>query len=335
MQKLLRYLFLINLGIGITNQTFSPDTNVYAGRVFSELKKEIEIKKAESEKRKEIIEELNKPVLDFYSPVDTGQVSCVYGFRKVNDKSEFHNGIDIGILGNSSLKVAQRPEILAVAPGIVDFAGNETGYGKVVKIKHNNNLETIYAHLYNFFVEKGDSILAQQKIGEMGKSGNARSDKKGPKIHLHFEARRNNKPFNPAKYFKEYKKVGIDDTLYFAISKTNILSYLPVENIKQPDKINIKNISEFSYAIQIAASLNPLSKKQIKELEKTHGYLINKDKMMVYKNGKEILYHKYSIKKFKSLEEALGFRDSINSKDNLGIIVYKNNKIVETKWNGF
>ena len=43
--------------------------------------------------------------------------------------------------------------------------------------------------------------------------------------------------------------------------------------------------------------------------------------------------YKYSIKQFRSLEEALGFKNSINSKDNLGIIVYKDNKLVETKWN--
>ena len=43
--------------------------------------------------------------------------------------------------------------------------------------------------------------------------------------------------------------------------------------------------------------------------------------------------YKYSIKQFKSLEEALGFRNSLNSQDNLGIIVYKNDKILETKWN--
>src|SRR3989344_902892 len=111
-----------------------------------------------------MIEELKKPVSYFYSPVDTGQVSCVYGYRKVNGKTEFHKGIDLGIIGNASLKFAQRPDILAAASGIVDFAGSEIGYGKVVKIKHHNNLETIYAHLNNFFVKEGDSILAQQKI---------------------------------------------------------------------------------------------------------------------------------------------------------------------------
>lgn len=341
LSKFIKYSFLLNLGLLITNQSFSPETNVYAERTFSELKKEIAIKNLKEEKRKEILGELNKPVLDFYAPVDTGQISCVYGSRKVNEKNEQHNGIDIGILGNASLKSAERPDILAAASGIVDFAGNENGYGRVVKIKHKNNLETIYAHLNNFYVKKGDTILAQQKIGEMGRTGNARSDKKSSKIHLHFEARKNNKPFNPNQYFKGYKKIGIDDTLYSPISETNFVSYLSAENInnlnviKQPEKINIKNISESSYAIQIAASLAPLSKNKIKSLEKFYNNIIKECKAETYKNGREEMYYKYSIKQFSSLEEALGFKSSLNSENNLGIIIYKENKIVETKWSGF
>src|SRR3989344_5597652 len=213
----MKYIFLF-FGIGVPDQTSSPNIQLYPLEYSSKIN---ELKKIK--KRSEIIDELKKPVLDFYVPVDTGQISCVYGYRKVNGKTELHKGIDIGILGNASLKFAERPDILAAASGIVDFAGNEIGYGKVVKIKHNNNLETIYAHLNNFFVKEGDSILAQQKIGEMGRSGNVRSDKKGKKIHLHFEAKKNNKPFNPNKYFIGYEKIRIDDTLYSAISKTNFV----------------------------------------------------------------------------------------------------------------
>ena len=329
----IKYFFLLSLGLGITNQTFSPEIKSYASKhTLSELN-EINIRRAKEEKRQFIIEELKKPVLKFDIPVDTGQISCVYGFRKANATKEFHNGIDIGIVGNASLKFAERPDVLSVAPGIVAFAGNETGYGKVVKIKHQNNLETIYAHLNNFFVEKGDSVLSRQKIGEMGQSGNARSNKKRSKIHLHFEARRNNKPFNPNKYFVGHKKIGIDDTLYSFISENNSVSYLPVENIKQSapevvsigEKINLNKIQENFYEIQIAASSNRLSKRKITNLEKMYGSILKENEI----NG----MYKYSIKQFKSLEDALGFKNSLNSKDNLGIIVYKNNKIVETKWN--
>ena len=70
------------------------------------------------------------------------------------------------------IKFAKKPDILAVASGIVDFADSGEGYGKVGKNKTHNNLETIYAHLNNFLVKRGDSVSSQQKIGEMGRSGN-------------------------------------------------------------------------------------------------------------------------------------------------------------------
>lgn len=186
----------------------------------------------------------------------------------------------------------------------------------------------------NFLVKRGDSVLAQQKIGEMGRSGNSRSDKKSSKIHLHFEARKNNKPFNPNNYFKDYKKIGIDDTLYSFISeidnkRDSIYSFIPetfavsslaVENEKHPERTNLKDY----YEIQIEASLNHLSKNKIKNFEKMYGCSVKENKI----NG----MYKYSIKKFSSLEEALGFRNSLNSKNNLGILVYKNDKVFETKW---
>ncbi|MBI2004483.1 M23 family metallopeptidase [Candidatus Pacearchaeota archaeon] len=323
--KSMKYLFLF-LGLGIANQTSSPNIALYAS--LNNASKINELEKIK--KRAEIIEELKKPVSYFYPPVDAGQVSCVYGYRK--DKTEFHKGIDIGIVGNASLKFAKRPDVLAAAPGIIDFAGNKTGYGKVVIIKHNNNLETIYAHLNNFFVKNGDSVLAQQKIGEMGRSGKVRSDKKSSKIHLHFEARKDNKPFNPNKYFKGYKKIGIDDTLYssfLASQESKIERKFPEvrENLQKQEynlKSNAKTIEPF-YSIQVAATLTNLSKNEIKNLEKMYECSVKENKI----NG----MYKYSIKQFSSLEEALGFKNSINSKDNLGIMVYKNNEIIETKWN--
>ncbi len=329
MKIILKYLFLFSLGFGITSKSFSPNIKISTKDIITKLN-EVNLKKNEEERRQFIIDELEKPVLDFYIPVDTGQISCVYGYRKVNEKKEFHNGIDIGIVGNASLKFAERPEVIAAASGIVDFADSEAGYGKVVKIKHQNNIETIYAHLNKFFVKEGDTILSKQKIGEMGRSGNARSDKKGQKIHLHFEARKNNKPFNPDKYFKGYKKVCIDDTLYSSNSENNFVYSFPVENAKQPENKILPSIKDTPlgtnsfYEIQVAASLNHLSKIKIKNLEKTYECSVKENKI----NG----IYKYSIKQFKSIEDALDFKNSINSKNNLGIMIYKDNKIIETRW---
>lgn len=94
-----------------------------------------------------------------------------------------HQGIDIdGDLG--------RP-IRAAAAGRVLLAGKEGRYGKAVLIDHGAGLSTFYAHASRLMVHTGDWVGQGEPIAEVGRSGNARG------THLHFEARRNGRPFNP------------------------------------------------------------------------------------------------------------------------------------------
>ena len=87
-----------------------------------------------------------------------------------------HTGIDYGC--------PQGTQILASGAGEVMFAGwDPTGYGLCVIIKHSSARSTLYAHLSNSKVNKGDKVRQGQPIGLSGSSGYAT----GP--HLHFEAR--------------------------------------------------------------------------------------------------------------------------------------------------
>ena len=95
---------------------------------------------------------------------------------------------------------------------------------------------------------------------------------------------------------------------------------MPVENAGQPEN----KILGYFYEIQIAASSNPLSKREIKSLERIYECPVKENKIKGM--------YKYSIKQFSSLEETLGFKNSLNSKNNLGIMIYQNNEMVETKW---
>ena len=54
--------------------------------------------------------------------------------------------------------------------------------------------ETMYAHLSSFTVAKGDRIVAGQRIGFSGTTGNST----GP--HLHFELHRNGVVQDPMQY---------------------------------------------------------------------------------------------------------------------------------------
>ena len=81
--------------------------------------------------------------------------------------------------------------VRTVGDGVVEFAGVQTGYGNVVMIKHQNNYETVYAHLSQINVKLGQRVVQGQNIALSGATGWAT----GP--HLHFEFRINGVHHDP------------------------------------------------------------------------------------------------------------------------------------------
>ena len=73
----------------------------------------------------------------------------------------------------------------------------------------------------------------------------------------------------------------------------------------------------------------------IKEFEDKYGMPVREGKMAVNKNGKEIMYNKYTIGNYKTFEEAKraisypGFE----FEGNPGIAFYEKGKLVKTEWN--
>lgn len=95
-----------------------------------------------------------------------------------------HRGIDYG--------TPMGTPILASADGIVDFTASLTvGYGRYVRIRHDDNYITLYAHLSEINVREGQSVAKGQMIGKSGSTGNST----GP--HLHFEVRKSNIQIDP------------------------------------------------------------------------------------------------------------------------------------------
>lgn len=75
--------------------------------------------------------------------------------------------------------------VRSVGDGVVEFAGVQNGYGNVVKIKHQGQVSTVYAHLSRINVRVGQAVSQSQTVGLVGMTGWAT----GP--HLHFEYRVN------------------------------------------------------------------------------------------------------------------------------------------------
>ena len=91
--------------------------------------------------------------------------------------------------------------IFATADGIVTHAGWQSGYGKVVIIKHAFGLETRYAHTSRIHVKKGQRVSRGDHIADMGNTGRSTG------THLHYEVRVNGRPVNPMTYIKAARNV--------------------------------------------------------------------------------------------------------------------------------
>src|SRR5690625_4069566 len=115
----------------------------------------------------------------FVWPAIGGQITSYQGMRW----GKFHKGIDIA--GPSDYS------ILAADSGKVTYAGWINGYGKTIKLDHNNGYITQYAHLNSINVNVGDVVSTGDKIGVMGTTGRSTG------IHLDFEVYLNGKLLNP------------------------------------------------------------------------------------------------------------------------------------------
>ncbi|MFC1832532.1 M23 family metallopeptidase [Thermodesulfobacteriota bacterium] len=63
-----------------------------------------------------------------------------------------------------------------------------------MEIDHGNGYRTVYAHMQNYLVKRGESVQQGQVIGQVGSSGRST----GP--HLHYEIHLHQKPVNPTKF---------------------------------------------------------------------------------------------------------------------------------------
>ena len=75
--------------------------------------------------------------------------------------------------------------------GVVQFVTTEPRWGKHIIVEHDNGYQTIYAHLNDTYVLRGQSVEKGMLIGTVGNSGDAN------KPHLHFEVLKQGKAINP------------------------------------------------------------------------------------------------------------------------------------------
>lgn len=122
------------------------------------------------------------------NPLEFSRVSSGFTNRRVhpvNGDIRAHKGVDFAAASGTPVR--------ASGDGVVEFAGNQRGYGKVVILQHRNNITTLYAHLRGFAsgLSKGAKVEQGELIGYVGMTGWAT----GP--HLHYEFMVNGNNVNP------------------------------------------------------------------------------------------------------------------------------------------
>lgn len=122
-----------------------------------------------------------------------GKTTSEFGIRPhpISGDLRFHAGIDIAAEKGTNIYSAFDGEVME--------ADYDKWNGNFIKIKHDNDIMTVYCHCEKLNVKKGQKIRAGEVIATVGSTGSST----GP--HLHFELRINNISYNPQKAFKEAK----------------------------------------------------------------------------------------------------------------------------------
>lgn len=184
--------------LGLNQTTLLRNANKYNNPLVGAAFTPIEFDKDLDEKYQKLADGLERwnglrrlnEILPLGKPVNS-QITSNFGTRKdpFTGKPKKHRGIDFaGKIGT---------ELLAVAPGRVVSAGERVGYGTTVEIDHGLGFTTLYAHLSQILVSRGNWVRPGTVIGLAGSSGRST----GP--HLHYEIRYKGSPFDPTKFVKE------------------------------------------------------------------------------------------------------------------------------------
>ncbi|HIF25839.1 MAG TPA: peptidase M23 [Micavibrio sp.] len=121
------------------------------------------------------------------TPIDGARLSSGFGMRHhpVLGYDKMHKGLDFA--------AATGTPIYAAGDGTIERANRNGGYGNYVRIRHNSNLKTAYAHMHKFGkgISAGKRVKQGDIIGYVGTTGRST----GP--HLHYEVLMNGAQVNP------------------------------------------------------------------------------------------------------------------------------------------
>jgi murein DD-endopeptidase MepM/ murein hydrolase activator NlpD len=121
------------------------------------------------------------------TPIDGARVSSGYGMRKhpVLGYSKMHKGMDFAAPTGTP--------IYAAGDGTIEKLGRWSAYGNYIRIRHNGDIKTAYAHLSKYAkgLSAGSRVKQGQVIGYVGATGRVTG------AHLHYEILMGGTQVNP------------------------------------------------------------------------------------------------------------------------------------------
>ncbi|MEX1109612.1 MAG: M23 family metallopeptidase, partial [Dongiaceae bacterium] len=142
------------------------------------------------------------------TPIDGARLTSGFGMRKhpTLGYNKMHRGVDFGAPSGTP--------IYAAGDGTIESIGDNGGYGNYIRIRHNSEYSTAYAHMNGFAkgLNQGDRVRQGDIIGYVGTTGRST----GP--HLHYEVLVAGEQVNPLdiKWPAGEKLAGADLEDFFA-----------------------------------------------------------------------------------------------------------------------
>ncbi len=120
----------------------------------------------------------------------TDRLISGYGMRihPIYKTMRMHAGVDFTAPPGTPIYATGNGEVVRVER-------NNYGYGRMVVIDHGYGYQTLYAHMSEFNVRRGQKVQRGEIIGKVGNTGTSTAP------HLHYEIHRNGRAVNPVHYF--------------------------------------------------------------------------------------------------------------------------------------
>jgi len=181
---------------GMGDGDAGPAEDIPAGKVDAELQT-LQQRFADSGRQLSVLEsllfdhQLEQNAVPSRMPIRNSYVTSGFGTRAdpFGRGAASHKGIDF------HARVGD--PVMAVADGVVAFAGVKGGYGNVVDVDHGNGYVTRYAHNSRLSVRQGDLVRVGQEVAKAGSTGRSTG------AHVHFEVWQDGRVMNPRKFLGE------------------------------------------------------------------------------------------------------------------------------------